>query len=70
MGTVIGCAVTTDFNTFLAMRLLAAFASGVCEAIPIQLISDIYFVHERGSKIGYYTVSSYRPCKCALMFVL
>jgi len=40
----------------MGWRVLHGLGSGVCEALPIQLVNDIFFLHERGSKIGYYTV--------------
>lgn len=40
----------------MATRVLAAFGSGVCEALPVQLVNDIFFIHERGTRLGYYTV--------------
>lgn len=39
----------------MTARVFAAFGSGVCEAIPVQLCNDIFFLHERGKRIGYYT---------------
>lgn len=32
--------------------------SGVCESLPVQLVNDIFFIHERGKKLGYYTRQS------------
>ena len=40
----------------MACRIIAAFGSGVCEALPVQLVNDIFFLHERGQRLGYYTV--------------
>lgn len=31
----------------------------VCEALPVQLVNDIFFLHERGKRIGYYTGSEH-----------
>lgn len=28
----------------------------VCEALPVQLVNDIFFLHERGTKLGVYTI--------------
>lgn len=39
----------------MATRVVHAFGSGVCEALPVQLVNDIFFIHERGKRIGYYT---------------
>ncbi|KAK5110917.1 hypothetical protein LTR62_005455 [Meristemomyces frigidus] len=53
---LIGCACSTSYGGLMASRLVHTFASGVCEALPVQLVNDIFFLHERGSKLGYYTV--------------
>jgi hypothetical protein len=29
--------------------------SGVCESLPVQLVNDIFYLHERGQRLGYYT---------------
>ena len=39
----------------MAARVIHAFGSGVCEALPVQLVNDIFFIHERGKRLGYYT---------------
>lgn len=31
----------------MAARIIHAFGSGVCEALPVQLVNDIFFLHER-----------------------
>ncbi|KAB5583232.1 major facilitator superfamily domain-containing protein, partial [Coniochaeta sp. 2T2.1] len=53
---LIGCSQATSFNSLMAARVIHAFGSGVCEALPVQLVNDIFFLHERGKRIGYYTV--------------
>jgi uncharacterized membrane protein len=40
----------------MACRIIHTFGSGVCEALPVQLVNDIFFLHERGTKLGIYTV--------------
>ena len=40
----------------MAARIVHALGSGVCEALPVQLVNDILFLNERGKKLGYYTV--------------
>ncbi|KAK8068322.1 MFS transporter [Apiospora saccharicola] len=52
---LIGSSQANDFGGLMAARVFAAFGSGVCEAIPVQLCNDIFFLHERGKRIGYYT---------------
>lgn len=29
----------------------------MCEALPVQLVNDIFFLHERGQRIGFYTIA-------------
>ena len=41
----------------MAARVIQTFGSGVCEALPVQLINDIFYLNERGKRLGYYTVS-------------
>ncbi|CZS98303.1 hypothetical protein WAI453_012027 [Rhynchosporium graminicola] len=53
---LIGASRCTTFNGLMTCRVLHAFGSGVCEALPVQLVNDIFFLHERGKRIGYYTV--------------
>jgi hypothetical protein len=45
----------------MAARIVHGFGSGVCEALPVQLVNDIFFLHERGKRIGYYTSTSSFP---------
>ena len=40
----------------MAARVIHGFGSGVCEALPVQLVNDIFFLHERGKRLGIYTV--------------
>ncbi|KAK3314203.1 major facilitator superfamily domain-containing protein [Apodospora peruviana] len=44
------------YNVLMAARIIHAFGSSVCEALPVQLVNDIFFLHERGKRLGYYTV--------------
>ncbi|OTA53339.1 putative MFS transporter [Hypoxylon sp. EC38] len=46
----------TTYEGLLAARIVHGFGSCVCEALPVQLVNDIFFLHERGKRIGYYTV--------------
>jgi uncharacterized membrane protein len=43
----------TDF----VYQVIHSFGAGVCEALPVQLVNDIFFIHERGKRLGYYTVA-------------
>ncbi|KAI0181747.1 putative MFS transporter [Hypoxylon sp. FL1284] len=53
---LIGASQATTYGGLMAARLIHCFGSSVCEAIPTSLVNDIFFIHERGKKIGYYTV--------------
>lgn len=75
MASLIGCSQCTTFGALMACRIIQALSSGICEAIPVQLVNDIFFcklqdlehqkfatsliilVHERGTKLGIYTVA-------------
>jgi len=51
-----GASRATSFQGLMIARVIHGFGSGVCEALPVQLVNDIFFLHERGKRIGYYTV--------------
>jgi len=40
---LIGCACSTSYGGLMASRIIHTFASGVCEALPVQLVNDIFF---------------------------
>ena len=54
---LIWAAHAKSFGELMGARVLHAFGSGVCEALPVQLVNDIFFLHERGKKLGWYTVA-------------
>lgn len=47
----------TTYSGLMAARIVHGFGSGVCEALPVQLVNDIFFIHERGKKLGWYTIA-------------
>ena len=59
---VIGCAilvaadawgaVASNYNSMLGCRILSGIGQAVFEAISITMVADMYFVHERGVRIG------------------
>lgn len=57
-GGLLGCALSTNYNSLMACRVIHTLGSGICEVIPIQLVNDIFFLHERGKKLGWYTGKS------------
>ncbi|OAG11788.1 putative MFS transporter [Paraphaeosphaeria sporulosa] len=54
---LIGASQATTFGGLMACRIIHGFGSGVCEALPVQLVNDVFFLHERGLRIGYYTIA-------------
>ena len=52
---LIGASRCNTFAGLMGARVIHAFGSGVCEALPVQLVNDIFFIHERGKRLGYYT---------------
>ncbi|KAI1809346.1 putative MFS transporter [Poronia punctata] len=53
---VIASSQCTTYGGLMAARIIHGLGSSVCEALPVQLVNDIFFLHERGERIGYYTV--------------
>lgn len=52
---LIGASQAKTYSGLMVARVIHAFGSGVCEALPVQLVNDVFFLHERGKRIGYYT---------------
>jgi len=52
---LLGCALSNSYGTLMAFRIIHNFGSSVCEALPVQLVNDIFFLHERGTRLGFYT---------------
>lgn len=48
-GTSAWCAVAKSYGSMLAARTLMGFACGAGEVLGPVTISDIFFVHERGT---------------------
>jgi predicted MFS family arabinose efflux permease len=40
---LIGASRSNSYGGLMASRIIHAFASGVCEALPVQLVNDIFF---------------------------
>ena len=47
-------AVATSFNSLLWSGIVAAFAGSSTEALGASIVNDLYFLHERGAKMGIY----------------
>ncbi|KAH7370683.1 major facilitator superfamily domain-containing protein [Rhexocercosporidium sp. MPI-PUGE-AT-0058] len=52
---LLGCALSNSYDSLMAFRLVHAFGSSVCEALPAQAVADAFFFHERGKALGWYT---------------
>ncbi|KAF8464913.1 major facilitator superfamily domain-containing protein [Kalaharituber pfeilii] len=48
----LGCCVTTDFQTYYAMRALMGFTLTAPQTIGLAFIKDMFFFHEHARKIG------------------
>jgi predicted MFS family arabinose efflux permease len=51
IGNIVGC-VAHDYNTLLAARVLAGFATSAYESLLYATVGDLHFVHERGTRIS------------------
>ncbi|KAF2104890.1 MFS general substrate transporter [Rhizodiscina lignyota] len=47
-------AVATSFRSLLWSTIIAAFAGSSTEALGAAMVNDLYFLHERSSKMGIY----------------
>jgi MFS family permease len=43
LASLVGCSQCTSFTALMACRIIQALSSGICEAIPVQLVNDIFF---------------------------
>lgn len=43
VAALIGCSRSTDYGGLMTSRLFQTLSSGVCEALPVQLVNDIFF---------------------------
>lgn len=50
-------ALATSYNSFLAARVLNGLTTATAESLMVQVISDIFFLHERGLWMGIYFTS-------------
>ncbi|KAF2136898.1 uncharacterized protein K452DRAFT_258446 [Aplosporella prunicola CBS 121167] len=55
--TCIWGAVAKSFKSLLWCNIVAAFAGATTETLVAGMVNDIYFLHERGSKMGIYMAS-------------
>lgn len=57
---LLGATQAKSFSGLMVARVFHAFGSCVCEALPAQIVNDIFFLHERGWRLGFYTGESSR----------
>ncbi|OTA99252.1 hypothetical protein M426DRAFT_325333 [Hypoxylon sp. CI-4A] len=53
----IWAAAATSFGSLLGACILGGFGGGASEALGAAIINDIYFLHERGSKMSWYIIA-------------
>ncbi|KAI1633838.1 MFS transporter [Biscogniauxia mediterranea] len=53
--TCIWCALATSFESALAGRILLGFAGGAAELVAPLILTDLFFLHERGKCMVIYT---------------
>ncbi len=51
------CASSKGYNSLLGGRILQGFGSTAFESVTFSLVGDMYFVHERGSRMAFFIVS-------------
>lgn len=47
-------ATATTFDSLLWSNIVGAFAGSSTEALGAAMVNDLYFLHERGAKMGIY----------------
>lgn len=50
-------AAATSYQTLFAARVISALAGGSTEALGAAIVNDLFFLHERGAKMGIYMVA-------------
>jgi len=56
-GSMALCSVAKTFEQLLAYSIMASVGSGICETVAVMAIDDIFFLHERGAILTYYTAA-------------
>jgi MFS family permease len=51
------CSIAGDFQTLFAFNILASAGAGICETVAVMLVDDIFFLHERGAILTFYTAA-------------
>ncbi|SCV01321.1 LAME_0G15456g1_1 [Lachancea meyersii CBS 8951] len=55
-GGSIGCAVSPNYESFLASRVVSGLGVATIESLPSATVAEIYFAHERAYRLGFYTL--------------
>lgn len=49
-------AVANSWASLFGARIVQGFAASSCEALGLAVVADLYFLHERGLWVGFYTL--------------
>ncbi|CUS20588.1 LAQU0S01e10044g1_1 [Lachancea quebecensis] len=52
----IGCAVSQNYESLLASRIISGLGVSTIESLPSATVAEIYFAHERAYRLGFYTL--------------
>jgi MFS family permease len=55
-GSCIWNAVAKSWGSMLGARILQGFGASASEALGPAIVADLFFVHERGAKVGFYGI--------------
>lgn len=53
----IWCAMATSYDSMVGGRLVQGVGTAIYESVTFTLIGDLYFVHQRGSRMAIYIVA-------------
>src|SRR5579859_5690090 len=59
-----GCSAAQTYPQLMALRVLQSFGSGVCEALPVQLVNEIVF------SFPYITLLAFHKSNLTFLLVL
>jgi len=51
------CAASKSYESMLSGRIIQGLGTAAFESITFSLVGDLYFVHERGSRMAFYVVT-------------
>jgi len=50
-------AIAGDFQSLLAFNIVASTGAGICETVAVMVVDDVFFLHERGAILTFYTAA-------------